>query len=108
MVNKRQLAKLFKQNLPFFTALGDPVRQTLLLAMFDGVPRSVAELTGLTDLTRPSVSHHLKILKDAGIVSVQHQGRESHYYPKPGRSYERLKQLITAIDMAIQNEKERR
>lgn len=99
------LSKLFKQSLPFFTALGDEVRQQLLLLMMDGVSRSVSELTAQTLLSRPAVSHHLKILKQAGIIVEQKKGRHIYYRPQPGQYFETVKLLITEIDNAIKHGK---
>jgi Bacterial regulatory protein, arsR family. len=55
------------------TALGDPSRQHIILEMMqmnDCNGSRVIEITEKTDLSRPAVSHHLQILKDAGIVPI--------------------------------------
>ena len=105
MHDTSRLAGLFQQSLPFFTALGDEVRQQLLLLMMDGVSRSVAELTAHTQLSRPAISHHLKILKDAGVIVEQKKGRHIYYHPQPGQYFETVKMLIDEIDDVIKNGK---
>ena len=40
----------------------------------------VGEITQKTHLSRPAVSHHLKILKDAGIIKMRRQGTKNYYY----------------------------
>ena len=71
------LAKDFSSCTKILTALGDETRQHLILEMMglgncSGV--RVCEITEKTNLSRPAVSHHLQILKDAGIVKNA-QGR---------------------------------
>jgi DNA-binding transcriptional ArsR family regulator len=106
MYDTTRLSGLFERSLPFFTALGDEVRQQLLLLMMDGVPRSVAELTMHTQLSRPAISHHLKILKQAGMIDEQKKGRHIYYHPKLGQYYEVIKTLIDEIDCATHQQKE--
>ncbi len=50
-----------------FQALGDPNRRHILQALASG-PRSVGELAGSMPISRPAVSRHLRLLKDAGLV----------------------------------------
>lgn len=65
-----------------FTAIGDQTRQLILLVLLEsdlsGV--RVGEIAEKTHLTRPSVSHHLQILKDAGIVAMRREGTKNYYY----------------------------
>ena len=67
-----QAASLFEQCSPLFMALGDNVRQKLIMFLmesgFEGI--NVGNLASKTHLSRPAVSHHLKILKDAGVKRV--------------------------------------
>ena len=65
------------------TALGDEVRQHLILAMMesgDCAGMRVNDIAALTNLSRPAVSHHLQILKDAGVVRVRKEGTRNYYY----------------------------
>lgn len=52
------------------TVFGDEVRQRLLLLMLEGDPNGVrvADISDKMKLTPPAVSHHMQILKDAGVV----------------------------------------
>ncbi|RED89200.1 regulatory ArsR family protein [Cohnella phaseoli] len=59
----------------------------------------VGELMQRTHLSRPSVSHHLKILKDAKIVSFHRVGTKNYYYLDPNQSSIRLlKSLVDHIE----------
>lgn len=79
-------------------ALGDENRQHLLLEMMkmgkcSGV--RVGEITEKTHLSRPAVSHHLQILKDAGILKVRREATRNYYYFDPDMdSFEKLIGLL--------------
>lgn len=77
-----EITKGFKNNRKAFTALGDETRQLILLVLLESDLSGirVGELAKKTHLTRPSVSHHLKILKEAGIVSMRKEGTMNYYY----------------------------
>ena len=60
-----------------FAALGDETRLALLARLSAGQPRSIAELTHGTRLTRQAVTKHLRVLEQARIVHATRQGRES-------------------------------
>jgi ArsR family transcriptional regulator, arsenate/arsenite/antimonite-responsive transcriptional repressor len=56
-------------------ALGDPVRLQLVDVLRQHAGKvCVCELVPLFDLAQPTVSHHLKVLRDAGIVGSERQG----------------------------------
>lgn len=66
-------------------ALGDPVRITLLDVLRRHAGKvCVCELVPLFDLSQPTVSHHLKVLRDAGLVASERQGIWAYYYVRPG------------------------
>lgn len=61
-----------------FAALASPVRRELLDLLRDR-PRPVNELARLFDMQRPSVSEHLRVLRQAGLVTDERRGRERLY-----------------------------
>jgi DNA-binding transcriptional ArsR family regulator len=61
-----------------FEALGDPQRRAILALLGDR-PRAVGELAALLPVTRPAVSHHLRLLKEAGLVSDERIGTRRIY-----------------------------
>ena len=64
-----------------FKALGDPTRVRLLslIAAHEGAEACVCELTDPVGLSQPTVSHHLKQLVDAGLVSREQRGKWAYY-----------------------------
>src|ERR1700676_2712501 len=63
---------------PRFYALGDEIRLEVL-GLLHGGERCVCELTAHLELAQSRLSFHLKVLKDAGLVSHRRQGRWSYY-----------------------------
>lgn len=61
-----------------FTALSNPVRRKLL-EILSCEPLSAGELSERFELSRPAVAEHLKVLRDAGLVADEAQGRRRIY-----------------------------
>ena len=73
-------------------ALGDPIRLQLVDVLRKHAGKvCVCELVPLFDLAQPTVSHHLKVLREAGIVDSERQGLWAYYYVIP----DALKELAT-------------
>ncbi|WP_406350750.1 ArsR/SmtB family transcription factor [Streptomyces sp. NBC_00658] len=85
-----ELAKVFK-------ALGDPVRLRLLsmIASREGGEVCVCELTPAFELSQPTISHHLKLLRQAGIIDCERRGTWVYYWALPG-VLDRLGAFLTA------------
>lgn len=85
MTSIEELQAAFHQCMPLFIALGDEVRLTILGALtgnksFGRGGMNVNQITEKTHLSRPAVSHHLKILKEAGLVNARQEGTANYYY----------------------------
>jgi ArsR family transcriptional regulator len=86
---------------PAFKALGDPVRLQLM-SMIASAPDGevcVCDLTPAFDLSGPTISHHLKTLREAGLVDAERRGTWVYYRPRHGV----LRQLagLLAVDAAV-------
>ena len=97
----QSLSEGFSSCAKLLTAIGDETRQHLILEMMkmgkcSGV--RVGEITEKTNLSRPAVSHHLQIMKDAGIVKVRKEGTMNFYYFDP--EMEALERLIATLQLA--------
>lgn len=69
-----------------FKALGDPARVKLfsLIVASETGEMCVCDLTDPVGLSQPTVSHHMKLLVDAGLVTREQRGRWAYYAPTPG------------------------
>ncbi|MET7286833.1 metalloregulator ArsR/SmtB family transcription factor [Streptomyces sp. NPDC005573] len=85
-----ELAKLFK-------ALGDPVRLRLLsmIASRAGGEVCVCDLTPAFDLSQPTISHHLKLLRQAGLIDCERRGTWVYYWALPA-TLDRLAAFLKA------------
>ena len=83
-----ELARVFK-------AMGDPVRLRLLslIASHDGGEACVCDLTDVFDLSGPTISHHLKVLREAGLITGERRGTWVYYRVRP----ELLAQVATVL-----------
>jgi ArsR family transcriptional regulator, arsenate/arsenite/antimonite-responsive transcriptional repressor len=100
------IVDLFRLNIPLFTALGDIRRQDIILLLAEEKLASVSWIAGRMSISRPAVSHHLKILHAAGLLAVKRQGRERLYYLDLLPNAARLKQLIEAIEKCQREKKQ--
>jgi ArsR family transcriptional regulator len=89
-----QLAHVFK-------ALGDPTRVRLLslISATDGGEACICDLTEPVALSQPTVSHHMKLLVDAGLVARQQRGKWA-FYRVVDRALESVAQALSPNDMA--------
>jgi ArsR family transcriptional regulator len=62
----------------FFKALSEPTRLRVVLALTDEC-RPVSDIAHATGLPQPSVSHHLRILRDAGVARPDRKGNQVYY-----------------------------
>ena len=96
----------FKTHKKAFTAIGDETRQIILLVLLESDLSGirVGELAKKTHLTRPSVSHHLQILKEAGIVAMRKEGTRNFYYLSANETkWQELADLINLICDSIKH-----
>ena len=63
-----------------FTALGDEHRQRILLTFEPGERLNVGQIVEVSTLSRSAVSHHLKLLKEAGVLGSEKVGKEVYYW----------------------------
>lgn len=109
MEETRLLQEHFHQCMPIFIALGDEVRLSIIEALSGNVPRirrglNVNEITEQTNLSRPAISHHLKILKDAGLVDIRREGTANYYYLTIESSTRMLMSLGTQLEQVLLGE----
>lgn len=106
MIDAARITELFERCRPLFVALGDTTRQELLQAMISEEEIAVKELAQRAQVSRPTASHHLKILKDAGLITQRKKGREIYYQPCPSAQFYDVKKLVDYVSEARQSKGE--
>lgn len=91
-----ELARVFK-------AMGDPVRLRLLslIASHAGGEACVCDLTDVFDLSGPTISHHLKVLREAGLITGERRGTWVFYRIQPGVLEALAAVLVPAVPQAV-------
>jgi ArsR family transcriptional regulator, arsenate/arsenite/antimonite-responsive transcriptional repressor len=69
----------FRNAAPIFQALGDTFRQDIVLLLAQQQRLNVTQIAQQMPLSRPAISHHLKVLLQAGLVQMERVSRENFY-----------------------------
>ncbi|AQW20693.1 transcriptional regulator [Lentilactobacillus curieae] len=90
----------------FLVALGDEKRQAILIELMsaeNGVEGlRVTDLTDATDLSRPAISHHIKILMQAHLIERRSEGTRNYYYLSHDLSQiNQLQDMISSVKKII-------
>lgn len=90
------LARMFK-------ALGDPVRLRLLslVASHAGGEACVCDISPSFDLSQPTISHHLKVLREAGLLDCERRGTWVYYWVLPAALQQLSAVLLTEGEPAV-------
>ncbi len=92
-----RLRALFTESTDFLQAIGDASRQQILLAIMQGAfgGSRVGEIAQRAHLSEPVVTHHIRILKNAGIVLCNRIGTRNYYYISAGcEAFQKAKHLM--------------
>ncbi|MBO5473692.1 MAG: helix-turn-helix transcriptional regulator [Lachnospiraceae bacterium] len=101
-----RIKKEFQSCQKTFAALGDETRQYLLCALLccECKGSRVLDIAEKTNLSRPAVSHHMQILKNAGIVKARKEGTFIYYYLDPEESeIQKIIDLFSDIQRIMKN-----
>jgi len=77
----RALPAAWKRIARVFVALGDPHRQRVLLMFEPGERLNVGQIVAASTLSRTAVSHHLRVLREAGVLLREKVGKEVYFWP---------------------------
>jgi DNA-binding transcriptional ArsR family regulator len=96
----KEIMESFKKCLPLFSVLNDENRQEILLIVANALEEGIMvnAITEQVNLSRPTVSHHLKLLKQAGLVEVKKKGVENYYYLTLLEAVTQFKTLLGMIE----------
>lgn len=102
MNQEEELLTLFKNVndfIPIFQALADSERLLILLKLFyaGSKGKNVTELSGKTRLSRPAVSHHLKVLKAAHIINSRKDGTQVYYSLDAKDKIAKIENLVNVL-----------
>ncbi|WP_409369448.1 ArsR/SmtB family transcription factor [Lysinibacillus sp. 38-6] len=109
-MNKQGQLNLIKEDFiqcqKVLVAIGDETRQAILFVLMGTDCHTglrVGEITEQTHLSRPAVSHHLKVLREAGVILMRKEGTKNFYYINVRSDLGRLRTLMLDIDQFMQN-----
>ncbi|MDR1539191.1 MAG: ArsR family transcriptional regulator [Clostridiales bacterium] len=94
----------FKASRRILAAIGDETRQSIILTLMEMEVKGecegmrVGEITAKTHLSRPAVSHHLKILLEAGMIGVTPEGTKNFYWLTLGAQWDAFVALVNNIE----------
>ncbi len=94
--SRSSLATKRRVHAHIFAALGDETRLSLVAKLCGGEPRSIAQLTGGSRLTRQAITKHLRVLERVEIVHSVRAGRESLFELNP-EPIEEIKKYLDLV-----------
>ncbi len=77
----RALPAAWRRIARMFVALGDPHRQRILLMFEPGEQLNVGQIVAASTLSRTAVAHHLRVLREAGVLKCRKDGRMVYFWP---------------------------
>jgi ArsR family transcriptional regulator, arsenate/arsenite/antimonite-responsive transcriptional repressor len=85
-----------------FKAIGDPVRLRLLslIAGHEGSEACVCDISGSFDVSQPTISHHLKVLREAGLLTSERRGTWVYYRIVPA-ALQQLSTVLGTTELAV-------
>ncbi|MFB6727001.1 ArsR/SmtB family transcription factor [Bacillus mobilis] len=96
--NTEVVLEKFQVVTPIFQALGDENRQQIIMLLLENKQMNVTEITDKMGISRPAVSHHLKILRQAELIVADRNGKEIFYSIIAGGFLKQVKDLLQAIE----------
>jgi DNA-binding transcriptional ArsR family regulator len=76
----RAIPREWRATAKVFTALGDEHRQRILLTFEPGERLNVGQIVSVSTLSRSAVSHHLRVLREAGVLESVKEGKEVYFW----------------------------
>jgi ArsR family transcriptional regulator, arsenate/arsenite/antimonite-responsive transcriptional repressor len=90
--------KSFRSCAPIFQALGDPARQDIIMLLAENERLNVTAIAEQMTLSRPAISHHLKVLLQTGLLKQERESRENYYSLELDIALGELRLLIDLAD----------
>ncbi len=87
----------FQDTAAIFIALGDEHRQRILLAFEKGEKLNILQLVSTTTLSRTAVTHHIKVLHQAGVLHSEKKGKEVLFWINGAAVIDAMQRVLTYI-----------
>ena len=97
----RRLPRTWQQVSRVCVALGDAHRQRILLLFEPGERLSIREILDTSPLSRTAVSHHLRVMREAGVLSAEKVGKQVFYRIQTAYVRTQLAAVIDYIDAEL-------
>lgn len=98
----------FQESAAAFEVMKDEARQKIIVDLIERGPLNVGEIAAGLTLSRPAISHHLKLLQIAGLVSVEKKGTSRFYSAELGETVTKLRKLLSALEQDLESLNSRR
>ena len=103
MIDKAEIKKTlttFNACVPFFIAMSDEYRQQLIMDIAEAGKEgiNVSNLSAKSKLSRPAISHHLKVLKDSGLIKPRKEGTQIFYQLNLMDNFKTVSELINMME----------
>lgn len=90
----------FRDCAPVFNALGDKYRQDIVMLLAQDERLNVSQIAERMPLSRPAISHHLKVLLQADLVALERVSRENFYVLTLDDALARLRTLVEQAEVS--------
>lgn len=94
----RAIPRPWRRTASIFVALGDPHRQRIVLMFEPGERLNVAQIVAASTLSRTAVSHHLRVLREAGVLRREKVGKQVWYRADPAAVRTALEAVLDYLD----------
>src|SRR5262245_39748403 len=94
----RAIPRPWRQTAGIFVALGDSHRQRIVLMFEPGERLNVGQIVAASTLSRSAVAHHLKVLREAGVLESEKIGKEVWYRTDPDAVREALHAVLDYVE----------
>lgn len=103
MIDKNEIKKTlktFNTCVPFFIAMSDEYRQQLIMDIAEAGKEgiNVSNLSAKSKLSRPAISHHLKVLRDSGLIKPLKIGTQIFYQLNLTENFKIVSELIKSME----------
>jgi DNA-binding transcriptional ArsR family regulator len=94
----KELPEAWRDVSDVFVALGDPQRQRIVLMFEPGERLNVTQIVSASKLSRTAISHHLKVLRQAGVLSSEKTAKEVYFWIEKEKVGDVMRRVLAYIN----------